>query len=192
MSDDMPSPPPPSPPPPGPSLLYRLCEEMIALRELTTRQHKLFDQALARARDEMTQGFQTFAADTQRAYQQMRQELHGDRRLSVALLNELVEVSLDLERIVAARPVGGGPVALERWADGVAVEARKVQAALARHGVHPFTALPKQPYDPARHERVGGRSTCLIPGLIHEQVEPGYASAQPDFVLVRPKVIVTE
>src|SRR5436189_5826087 len=88
----------------GSSSLYRLCEEVIALRELNNRQHKLFEQTLAKTRDALQGSFNSFAADTQRAYQQLRQELHGDKRVSLALLNELLEIGLDLEQIVAARP----------------------------------------------------------------------------------------
>src|SRR5262245_3313297 len=88
----------------GSSSLYRLCEEVIALRELNNRQHKLFEQALAKARDALQGSFNSFAADTQRAYQQLRQEIHGEKRVSLALLNELLEIGLDLEQIVGARP----------------------------------------------------------------------------------------
>src|SRR5262249_18356998 len=88
----------------GASSIYRLCEEIIALPETNNRQHKLFEQALAKTRDGLQTTFNSFAADTQRAYQQLRQEIHGEKRVSVALLNELMEVGYDLERIVAARP----------------------------------------------------------------------------------------
>src|SRR2546421_497424 len=77
---------------------------LIALRETNSRQHKLFEQTLTRARDSLQDGFNTFAADTQRAYQQLRQELNGEKRLSQALLQELLEIGQDLENIVAARP----------------------------------------------------------------------------------------
>ena len=32
----------------GSSTIYRLCEEVIALREMNNRQHKVFDQTLAK------------------------------------------------------------------------------------------------------------------------------------------------
>ena len=35
----------------GASSIYRLCEEVIALRETNSRQHKVFEQALAKTRD---------------------------------------------------------------------------------------------------------------------------------------------
>src|SRR5229473_7879394 len=87
----------------GASSIYRLCEEVIALRETTSRQHTLFEQKLAKARDAMQSSFNSFAADTQRAYQQLRQEIHGEKRTSMTLLNELLELSIDMEHIVAAR-----------------------------------------------------------------------------------------
>src|SRR5437016_4620522 len=37
----------------GSSTIYRLCEEVIALREMNNRQHKVFEQALSKSRDEM-------------------------------------------------------------------------------------------------------------------------------------------
>jgi molecular chaperone GrpE (heat shock protein) len=180
-------------PPVGSSSIYRLCEEVIALREVNSRQHKLFEQALAKARDTLQAGFNSFAADTQRAYQQLRQELSGEKRISLAMLNELLEVGFDLEHIVAARPRGDDPEALARWADSVEVESRKVQAALLRHGIQPYHAVIASPYNPALHERVGSRrAEGMGPLLVAEQTEHGYASVQPEFVLRRAKVIVSE
>src|ERR1700722_12779269 len=101
----------PSAPPPlpvdelthGTSSLYRLFEAFIGLREKNERQHKLFEQSLAKSRDAIQASFNSFAADTQRAYQHLRQEIHGEKRISLVLLNELMEIGLDLEQIVAAR-----------------------------------------------------------------------------------------
>jgi molecular chaperone GrpE (heat shock protein) len=193
MSDD-PAPHPADPPPaPAPSTVYRLCEELIALREVNARQHKLFEQTLARSRDALLSGFNTFAADTQRAYQQLRQELHGERRAALALLNELLDVALDLERLVAARPRPGDAAAAAGWADAVGVEGRKVQDALKRHGVHPYDAVVGSAYNPALHERVGSRRVEGMDALrVAEQCERGYASQQPEFVLRRPRVIISE
>ena len=86
------------------SSLYKVCEELIALRERNNREHKMFEQALAKQRDAIQASFNSFAADTQRAYQQLRQEVHGEKRVSMALLNELLEIGIDLEHIVANRP----------------------------------------------------------------------------------------
>ena len=80
----------------------------------------------------MQGSFNGFAADTQRAYQQLRQEFQGEKRASLTVLNELLEIAFDLERIVAARPTAGDGEALTRWADGIHVESRKVQSALLR------------------------------------------------------------
>jgi molecular chaperone GrpE (heat shock protein) len=177
----------------GSSSLYRLCEEIIALREINNRQHRLFEQALAKARDSLQAGFNSFAADTQRAYQQLRQEFQGEKRISLALLNELLEIGFDLQRLAAARPQSGEPGALSRWAEALEVEARKVQAALLRHGIHAYDAVLGSAYNPALHERVGSRRTeGMDPLRVAEQVEAGWASQQPEFVLRRPKVIVSE
>jgi molecular chaperone GrpE (heat shock protein) len=196
-----------SPEPPGPTQpgsereeyspwsasLYRLCEEVIALREMNHRHHRLFEQALTRSRDAVQASFNSFAADTQRAYQQLRQEIHGEKRVSLALLNELLDIGLDLEHIVAARPPADQPEALTRWADALEVEARKVQAALRRHGLHPYDAVIGSPYNPALHERVGSRRLeGMDPWRVAEQRQRGYASQQPEFILRRPKVIVSE
>jgi molecular chaperone GrpE (heat shock protein) len=177
----------------GTSTIYRLCEEMIALREKNDRQHREFEKTLGRVRDALQTTFNSFAADTQRAYQQLRQEIHGEKRVSLALLNELLDIGMDLRHIVSARPAGGDPEALLRWAEAVEVEARKVEAALTRHGLQPYNAVLGSAYNPALHERVGGRRVDgMDPLRVAEQVEPGYASQQPEFVLRRPKVIVSE
>jgi molecular chaperone GrpE (heat shock protein) len=177
----------------GSSSLYRLCEEVIALRETNNRQHRVFEQTLAKVRDALQDSFNSFAADTQRAYQQLRQETHGEKRVSLALLNELLDVGCDLEQIVAARPLPDDPEAVARWADAVAVEARKVQDALRKHGIHPYDAVIGSAYNPALHERVGSKRMEGMDALrVAEQREHGYASQQPEFILRRPKVIVSE
>src|SRR3977135_1532848 len=76
----------------GMSSVYRLFEAFIALREKNERQHKLFEQTLTRSRDAIQASFNSFAGDTQRAYQQLRQEIHGEKKLSLVLLNELLEL----------------------------------------------------------------------------------------------------
>jgi molecular chaperone GrpE (heat shock protein) len=177
----------------GSSTLYKLCEEVIALREYDKRQLRSVEQTLNKVRDEMKTSFNSFAADTQRAYQQLRQETHGEKRVSLALLNELLEISQDLQHIVLARPAPDDPEALARWIEAVEVESRKVDAALLRHGIQPYDAVISSPYNPAIHERVGSkRVEGMGPLLVAEQRERGYASQQPEFVLRRPKVIVSE
>src|SRR5690348_9496200 len=74
----------------GSSTIYKLCEEVIALREYDKRQLRSLEQTLNKVRDELKTSFNSFAADTQRAYQQLRQETHGEKRVSLALLNEII------------------------------------------------------------------------------------------------------
>jgi|GEM_PF-1142842 hypothetical protein len=177
----------------GSSTLYKLCEEVIALREYDKRQLRSVEQTLTKVRDELKTSFNNFAADTQRAYQQLRQELHGEKRVSLALLNELLEIAHDLQAIVAARPDPADVAAVQRWITAVEVESRKVDAALLKQGIQPYDAVISSPYNPAIHERVGSkRVEGMGPLLVAEQVERGYASQQPEFVLRRPKVIVSE
>src|SRR5262245_63204730 len=108
----------------GSSTIYRLCEEVIALREMNNRQHKLFEQALSKTRDELRTSFNSFAGDTQRAYQQLRQEVHGEKRISLAILNELLVISMELENIVASRPSPDDHEAVARWMEAVEVQSR--------------------------------------------------------------------
>jgi molecular chaperone GrpE (heat shock protein) len=172
---------------------YKLCEEVIALREYDKRQLRSLEQTLNKVRDELKTSFNSFAADTQRAYQQLRQETHGEKRVSLALLNEIIETAHDLQAIVAARPALEDAEAIKRWIEAVEVESRKVDAALLRHGIQPYDAVISSPYNPAIHERVGSkRVEGMGPLLVAEQVERGYASQQPEFVLRRPKIIVSE
>src|SRR5262245_8036646 len=177
----------------GSSTIYKLCEEVIALREYDKRQLRSLEQTLNKVRDELRTSFNSFAADTQRAYQQLRQETHGEKRVSMALLNELLETAHDLKAIVAARPSLDDREAVQRWIEAVEVESRKVDAALVRQGIHPYDAVISSAYNPAIHERVGSkRVEGMGPLLVAEQTERGYASQQPEFVLRRPKVIVSE
>ena len=200
MNDQLPESPPPDAAtvdadlsPLATSSLFKLFEAFIALRERNDRQHKLFDQTLAKSRDAIQASFNSFAADTQRAYQQLRQETHGEKRVSMALLNELLEVAHDMQVIVLARPSFDDMEAVKRWGEAIEVQSRKVDAALLRHGIHPYDAVISSPYNPAIHERVGSkRVEGMSPLLVAEQVERGYASQQPEFVLRRPKVIVSE
>src|SRR5437660_3276740 len=82
--------------------LRRVCTELINLRERTDRQHKLFDQSLSQIRDDLQARFDRFAADVQQAYQRLREEMTGEKRVSIALLNALVEVAIDLDKASAA------------------------------------------------------------------------------------------
>src|SRR5881275_429520 len=70
----------------GSSTIYRLCEEVIQLRERNDRQHKDFGRELAKVRDELKSSFNSFAEVTQRAYQQMRKEYQGEKKVSLELL----------------------------------------------------------------------------------------------------------
>jgi molecular chaperone GrpE (heat shock protein) len=181
----------------GMSSLYKLFEAFIALREKNERQHRLFEQSLAKTRDTLQDRLNTFEAATQGAYQQLRRELQGEKRAALSLLNELLEISLDLEHIVAAKPdltaLGERGEAAARWAEAIEVQSRKVQAALRRHGIHPYDAVIGSPYNPALHERVGSRRMEGMDALrVAEQKEHGFASQQPEFVLRRPRVIVSE
>lgn len=181
----------------GMSALYRLFEEFVRLREKNERQHKVFEQTQAKARDVLQSAFNTFASETQKAYQFLRQELNGEKKVSLVLLNEMLEMAHDLQQIVEARPQvhleGEEMESLSRWMDAIEVQYRKVQATLTRHGIHPYDAVIGAPYNPALHERVGSKRVDGMDALrIAEQRERGYASQQPEFVLRRPKVIVTE
>jgi hypothetical protein len=177
----------------GSSTIYRLCEEVIALREMNSRQHKVFDSSLSKVRDELKSSFNNFAADTQREYQKFRKEIVGEKKIGLALLLELLEIGQDLEHIASSKPSLEDRDALVRWVEAVDVESRKVQAALLRHGIYPYDAVISSPYNPALHERVGCKKVeGLGPLLIADQVERGYASQQPEFVLRRPKVLVSE
>jgi molecular chaperone GrpE (heat shock protein) len=177
----------------GSSSLFKLFEAFIALREKNERQHKLFEQSQNKTRDELRDSFNSFAAATQRAYQQLRQEIHGEKKVSLNLMNELLENCLDLHRIAQSRPPLDDAEAVARWAESIEVESRKLFAGLERHGVHRYDAVLGAEYDPKLHERVGSKPTeGMGPLRVAEQREPGFASQQPGFVLRRPKVIVSE
>ena len=177
----------------APSTIQRLVEEMIALRESTSRQLKFFDQTLRQNREEAQANFTNFVNETTKAYQQTRQELHGEKRHALALQNELLEIALDLSRIMTAKPPVDDSASMTAWAESIAVLARKVEAMLSRLGILPYDAVISSAHNPALHERVGSkRVEGMGPLLVAEQIEPGYASQQPEFVLRRPKVLVSE
>jgi molecular chaperone GrpE (heat shock protein) len=181
----------------GMSAVYRLFEAFIGLREKNERQHKLFEQTLNRARDALQTSFNTFAAETQKAYQQLKQDMVGEKKFSLNLLNELLDLAVELDHIVAARPsiAGDAPEAeaVRGWIEAIAIQNRKVQDALRKFGIQPYDAVVGTPYNPALHERVGSRRVEGMDGLrVAEQVQRGYASQQPEFILRRPKVLVTE
>src|SRR5437868_5632538 len=162
----------------GMSSIYRRFEAFIGLRERNERQHKLFEQTLNRARDTLQSSFNSFAADTQKAYQQLKQDVQGEKRFSLALLNELLDLAIELEHIVQARPASSAPSleadACARWMEGVEVQSRKVREAVKRFGIHPYDAAIGAPYNPALHERVGSTRVDGMDGLrIAEQRERG-------------------
>ena len=187
----------PDAPTQGMSSIYRLFEAFIGLREKNERQHKLFEQTLNRARDSLQGSFNTFAADTQKAYQQLKQDVQGEKRFSLALLNELLDLAIELDHILASKPSlsMSGPEAdsWQRWLEALEIQNRKVQEALGKFGINAYDAVVGSPYNPALHERVGRTKVEGMDGLrVGEQIQRGYASQQPEFVLRRPKVLVTE
>jgi molecular chaperone GrpE (heat shock protein) len=193
MSDAIVPPPEREPATLGSSSLFKLFEAFIALREKNERQHKLFEQSQNKTRDELRDSFNSFAAATQRAYQQLRQEIHGEKKVSLNLMNELLENCLDLHRIAQSRPALDDSEAVARWAESIEVESRKLYAGLERYGIHRYDAVVGAEYNPALHERVGSKPMeGMGPLRVAEQREPGFASQQPEFVLRRPKVIVSE
>lgn len=178
----------------GASATYRLCQEVIQLREKNDRQHKVFDQAINRIRDDLQASFNHFAATTQKAYQDLRKEIHGEKKLTLELLTLLLEIQSDLQYILKNKPKDlQDPMAVEAWVDSVAIETRKVESALRQHGIHEYNVPLGTPYNPALHERVGSVvAEGMDPGLVAEQKEPGYASQIPDFKLVRAKILLSE
>ena len=181
----------------GMSTVYRLFEAFIGLREKNERQHKLFEQTLSRFRDTMQQSFNTFAAETQKAYQQLRQDVQGEKRFSLTLLNEFLDLALEMDHILAQRPTVALPTsddeALGRWIEALEIQNRKLKDLIKQVGIQPYDAMVGEPYNPALHERVGSRRVDGLEGLrVAEQKERGWASQQPEFILRRPKVLITE
>lgn len=178
----------------GSSTIYRLCEEVIQLREKNDRQHKIFDQMMVKIKDELKSLFHQSTREAQGAYVQLAKEIQGEKRFSLVLLTLLLEIHQDLDHITRNEPTDlTNMEAVKGWISSVAVQSRKVKALLLQHGIHEYDAVLGAPYNPALHERVGSmHKDGMGPLLIAEQREPGYASQQPDFKLVRAKVIVSE
>jgi molecular chaperone GrpE (heat shock protein) len=181
----------------GMSSVYRLFEAFIALREKNERQHKLFEQTLNRTRDAMQGQFNTFAGDTQKAYQQLRQDILGEKKFSLTLLNVILDLAIEMNHILESRPrhLPTGPEAegLQGWMKSLEVQNRKIWEDIRKFGIVPYEAPMGTPYKPELHERVGTARVEGLPALmIAETREKGYASQQPEFILRRPKVIVTE
>lgn len=181
----------------GMSSVYRLFEAFIALREKNQREHKLFEQTLNRARDGLQTSFNSFAGDTQKAYQQLRQDILGEKKFSLMLLNVLLDLGIEMNHILDSKPkhlpTGEKGEALEAWLKSLEVQNRKIWDDIRKFGIHLYEAPVGTPYNPAMHERVGAKRVDGLPALmIAETVEKGYASQQPEFILRRPKVIVTE
>lgn len=181
----------------GMSSVYRLFEAFIALREKNERQHKLFETTLNRARDGLQSSFNSFAGDTQKAYQQLRQDILGEKKFSLMLLNVLLDLGIEMNHILESKPrhLPAGPEAeaLQAWIKSLEVQNRKIWDDIRKFGIHPYEAPLGTPYNPALHERVGSKRVDGLPALmIAETKEKGYASQQPEFILRRPKVVVTE
>jgi molecular chaperone GrpE (heat shock protein) len=181
----------------GMSSVYRLFEAFIALREKNQREHKMFEQTLNRARDGLQTSFNSFAGDTQKAYQQLRQDILGEKKFSLTLLNVLLDLGIEMNHILDSRPKhlpkGEEGEAIVSWMQALEVQNRKIWDDIRKFGIHLYEAPFGVPYNPGLHERVGSKRVDGLPALmIAETVEKGYASQQPEFILRRPKVIVTE
>ena len=167
--------------------------EVIQLREMNNRQHKMFESSLANTRDELKKSFNQHAAESHKAFQQLKQETVGEKKFSMDLLMLLLEIHQDLQRIMEQKPKPEEPEAVSGWMEAVAVETRKVEAAVRQKNIAEYEGRPGEAYNPALHKRVGSeRVEGMGPLLVARTVKKGYASQQPDFVLQRPEVVVTE
>src|SRR5688572_18591199 len=163
MNDDFKSPlaPPAEPDAPtmGMSSVYRLFEAFIALREKNAREHKLFEQTLNRTRDSMQASFNSFAGDTQKAYQQLRQDILGEKKFSLTLLKVLPGLGIEMNHILDSKPrhlpTGSEAEALQAWTKSLEVQNRKIWDDIRKFGIVPYEAPFGTPYNPALHERVG-------------------------------------
>jgi molecular chaperone GrpE (heat shock protein) len=177
----------------GASTIFKLCAEVIQLREMNNRQHKMFESALANTRDELKKSFNQHAAESHKAFQQLKQETVGEKKFSMDLLMLLLEIHQDLQHIMEQKPPPEEPEAVRGWMEAVAVETRKVEAAVRQKNIIEYEGRPGEAYNPALHKRVGSeRVEGMGPLLVARTVKKGYASQQPDFVLRRAKVLVTE
>ncbi|MBM3994890.1 MAG: hypothetical protein FJ303_12165 [Planctomycetes bacterium] len=181
----------------GMSSVYRLFEAFIAMREKNDRQHKSFEQTQARARDALQSSFNTFAGDTQKAFQSLRQEILGEKKFSLVMLNLILDLGIEMNHILDSKPkhlpTGPEGEAMAGWIKGLEVQNRKLWDDIRKLGIHTYEAPVGTPYNPAMHERVGSTRVEGLPALmIAETKELGYASQQPEFILRRPKVLVTE
>src|SRR5581483_11326776 len=142
----------------GSSTLYNLLNAFIEMRERNDRQHKMLEQK-----------FNQFAGETHKAYQNLRQETQGEKRFSLALLNELLDIHMEMVHIVAQRPALEDTAAMKSWADAVEVQSRKVKDAVQRFGIQEYDAVISSAYNPALHERVGSaRVEGMGPNLVAE------------------------
>ena len=158
----------------GASTIFKLCDEVIRLREMNNRKHQDFDRTLVKLRDELKSGFDKFAADTQRAYQDLRKETVGEKKFSMDLLMLLLEVCQDLEHIMEMKPPPDNADAVKGWMEAVAVETRKVRSLIAQKNILEFEARPGEPYNPALHKRVGSeRVEGMGPLLVARTIEEG-------------------
>ena len=79
------------------------------------RKHQDFERTLAKMRDELKGSFDSFAAATQRAYQDLRKETVGEKKFSMDLLMLLLEISQDLEHIMEHKPQPDDAEAVKGW-----------------------------------------------------------------------------
>ena len=115
---------------------------MIQLREMNNRQHKMFESSLANRRDELKKSFNQHAAESHKAFQQLKQETVGEKKFSMDLLMLLLEIHQDLQHIMEQKPKPEEPEGVSGWMEAVAVETRKVEAAVRQKNIASTKAAP--------------------------------------------------
>ena len=136
----------------------------------------MFERTLVKLRDELKSSFNSFAADTQRAYQQLRKETVGEKRFSMALLTMLLlEIGQDLQHIVEHEADAGrrrGGQGLDRSRRGR--DRARCRPPLRQQSIQQYDAVLGSPYNPALHERVGSeRVEGMGPLLVAEHRQAG-------------------
>jgi molecular chaperone GrpE (heat shock protein) len=125
------------------------------------------DPALAEARDR----YLRLAADFENYKKRSRQEqLDTIQHASAQLISQLLPALDDLRNALDHKPAGVDPA----WAKGVELGVRKLEEAMAAHGLEPIDSVGSA-FDPKLHEAIGHEESAEHPeDTVVSELRRGY------------------
>jgi len=173
------------------NFIKKLTDAIVQLTGLNNLAHNRLEREFQESVEKISKRLQTQEINTQRELDNLRKDMAQIISIRENLLVDILQNFLDFRRLITDKNMANDLEALTRWSDGIQIVFRQMQALIKRQGIQEYSAQNLK-YDPSLHEIVKRQeSETVEPGMIIEEIEPGFISADTKTPLVRAKVIIS-